>query len=293
MPVTPIKFDRLTTAHLAAAAALAVAGVAVTWEAWRDIFDIAYKDEEYSHIFLVPFVVGWLLWVRRMRFRHLPHSGTVVGPLFVALGWALSQFGFNHGVQSAWHFGSVLVVLGCVLSVLGKHALFRFFPAILVLAFLVPVPQDLRQRIALPLQAWTAEIAHVILDLIGVEAVVSGNTLSVNGVPVTIVEACNGMRMVFPLLLIAYAFAFGLPLRQGVRVLLLVATPLTALFCNIVRIVPTVWMYGSSSRELAESFHDRSGWAMLPLAFVVLLLFIKVLRWAMLPVERYTLASQG
>lgn len=291
MSRTPIKLDRLTPSHGIVALLMGLAAALVTGDVWRDIRFIASRDDEYSHIFLVPLVALWLVWVRRVRLRHCPVSGTLLGPLLAGVGWWTSQYGFNHGMQSLWHGGALLVVVGAVISVLGKHVLFRFFPAIVVLLFLVPFPGEQRQMIALPLQAWTAQISKVLLDVMRVETEISGNTLTINGVPVMIAEACNGMRLVFPLLLVAYAFAYGLPLRDGVRLLILAAAPLTALACNVLRTLPTVWLYGRNNELVARQFHDWSAWAMLPLAFLVLLGLLRVLRWAALPVERYTLAS--
>ena len=100
------------------------------------------------------------------------------------------------------------------------------------------------------------------------------------------------MRMVFPLILIAYAFSYGLPLRQSVRFLVLFFSPLTALACNVARTLPTIWLYGNKSRDVADMFHEWSGWMMLPIAFFSLMAILKLLRWAMLPVTRYPLASQ-
>jgi exosortase len=256
------------------------------------MFLIAFNDEEYSHIFIVPVVALWMVWVRRMRFRHCKASGTLFGPVLVALGWVIAHHGFHHQHQSLWHGGSVLVVLGCVLSVLGKNVLFRFFPAFAVLIFMIPVPGTIRQDIAQPLQDWTANSARTCLEILGVETEVSGNVLSINGVPVTIADACNGMRMVFPLILVSYAFSFGLPLRQSVRATVLLASPLAAIVCNVIRTVPTIWLYGNKPLEVADLFHKYSGWIMPLIAFLLLLGIIKLLRWAMLPVTRYPLASQ-
>jgi hypothetical protein len=53
-------------------------------------------------------------------------------------------------------------------------------------------------------------------------------------------------------------------------------------------------MYGhfqDSERYIADKFHEYAGWAMVPAAFLILLAILKVLRWATLPVMRYTLAS--
>jgi exosortase/archaeosortase family protein len=76
----------------------------------------------------------------------------------------------------------------------------------------------------------------------------------------------------------------------------LLASPVAAIFCNVVRILPTIWLYGNFPKEagkasVGELFHDFSGWLMLPISFLILLGIIKVLRWAMIPVMRYTLAS--
>src|SRR5688572_28843140 len=245
MSLTLLRTDRWTRWHVIGAVAMATLAVCTTFSAWRDIYEIAAGDEENSHIFLVPLVAFWMVWVRRMRFRHCRPSGTIVGPVLVACGWIIGSLGFQHGYQVLWHGGAVLVLHGCVLAVLGKNVLFRFFPAIAVLIFLIPFPTRVRQDIAIPLQGWTAEISQTMLGAIGIDTEVYGNVLSINGTDVTIAEACNGLRMVFPLILVSYAFSFGMPLRNSVRFLVLLASPLAAILCNVVRILPTVWLYGN------------------------------------------------
>src|SRR5688572_18995376 len=82
----PLRSDRLTAWHLIGAAVLGALGLLVTSNAWAEIYHIAYTDEEWSHIFIVPVVAGYLIWVRRVRFRHCRPSGTIVGPLMVLAG---------------------------------------------------------------------------------------------------------------------------------------------------------------------------------------------------------------
>lgn len=291
MTLRPLRTDRWTTWHGFAAVGLACVGILATYDAWADIARIAWKDLEYSHVFLVPLVAAWMVWVRRMRIRHCKPVGTFLGPLIAGAGWVISSYGYYHGHQSLFHGGSVLVVVGCMVAVLGKHLIFRFFPAIAVLVFLVPVPGQIRQDIAVPLQTWTAQISTAMFESFGVAADRSANMLIVNGKEVTIVEQCNGVRGVFALLLVSYAFGFGLPLRNSVRFFILLASPVVTIGCNVLRILPTAWFYGYASKGFADDFHWWAGWAMVPVAFVILLGIINVLRWAMLPVMRYTLAS--
>ncbi|MBI1367280.1 MAG: exosortase [Planctomycetes bacterium] len=284
--------------HIVAAIFMVTLGVLLTFNAWADIFNIAAKDEEASHIFLVPIIAGWLVWVRRERLRFCYPTGTLIGPVFVVIGWATTYYGYYHAIQAAWHFGAVLVVVGCLLSVIGKDVFMRFLPAFAVLVFLVPVPGSIRLGIAIPLQGILAHITQTIFDVMGVDVERAGNMLTINGQEVAIAEACNGLRMVFALMLVSFAFAFGTPLRTFVRTLIIAASPVSALVCNIIRMVPTVWLYGLSGRKLAgfdataiaNHFHDYAGWVMLIAAFLLLMSIIKVLQWALIPVTPYMLA---
>lgn len=283
---------RWTRWHIAGAALMAALGVVVTSGAFADIFAKASTNEESSHIFLVPLVAAWMIYVRAGRARYCRPTLTILGPIIVAIGWLSWTYGYWHNRDLFYHTGAVVLVIGCVVSVLGKHVLTRFFPAVLVLAFLVPVPNRWRQKLAVPLQNFTAQVSQTTMEVMGVDVQRDGNQLVVNKQPVNIVEACNGMRMVFPLILVGFAFSYGMPLKQWVRILLIGLSPLAAIFCNVLRILPTIWIYGYGSTTWGDQFHFVSGWMMLPLAFLLLLTAIRVLRWAMIPVMRYTLASQ-
>jgi exosortase len=235
-------------------------------------------------------VVGWLAWVRRRRLRDCRPVGSYVGPMLVLAGWLLYSLGDTHLVQTFWHGGAILLAVGCLTTVAGRDVLVKFLPAFLALGFLVPVPGMVRQQIAIPLQTVTAEVTQRVFEILGVAVERSGNMLSINGVDVQIAEACNGLRMVFALVLVSFAFAFGNPLRPYARILVLAAAPLSAILCNVVRLVPTVWLFGNQSRGFAEGFHDLSAWVMLLISFLILMGIIRLLRWALVPITRYTLA---
>jgi exosortase len=216
--------------------------------------------------------------------------GTWIGPLTIALGWLMYSAGESVLWLSGWHAGAIVILVGCLLSTLGRDALVAFLPAFVALFFMVPIPGPLRQEIALPLQTITAQITQQAFELCGVLVNRSNNMLSINGVDVTIIEACNGMRMVSALLLVSYAFAFASPWRWYVRLLIILGSPICAVLCNVVRLVPTIWIYGHYSSSVGDRFHSLSGWIMLFLAFAILVGLLRFLRWALIPVTQYTLA---
>lgn len=279
-----------SASDLLLAAGLAGLMVWVTWEAWADIAAQAWNDEESSHILLAPVVAGWLAWVRRARLRQCRPEGRLWAVVGLLVGYGLWYYGFTEQRSSFWHAGTVLMTVSAALVGLGTQLVWRFLPVFGTLVFLIPMPTGLRLSVAIPMQEYTAYVTQAACEVMGMRVARAGNLLSVNGMDVAVAEACNGMRMVFTLLMVCYAFTFTEPLRTGVRLLILLASPVVAIVANVVRLVPTVWAYGQFSPEVAEKLHDAAGWVMLVVAFLALAGIVRVLRWAMIPVSRFNLA---
>ncbi len=269
--------------------------VAAAWtqrQPLADIVAIGLHDAEQSHIFLAPIVAAWLLWLRRSRLPLIQVQPSLLGPIVVALGWLMSWWGFTSGTQIAWHGGVLLTFAGVLTSMAGLAPLVHFMPVALVMLFVLPVPGQLRHSIALPLQEFATTVTHALLELLGVSAIKSGNVLIINGEEVAVGEACNGMRMVFALTLVVFAFAFGTPLRNGSRIVLLILSPVIAMLCNVVRLVPTSLIFGYGTIDNAHRFHDAAGWVMLPVALMLLISVLRAIRWLEFPVTSYRLATQ-
>ncbi len=273
-------------------AGLCALAVVATWGVWRDIFTMATKDEESSQVLLAPAVAAWLMWVRRERARQVRPRWTLWGPATIAAGWAASVYGQQHGHMVLQHLGALSAVVGAGVTVLGVQFVVKFAPAIAALLFVVPVPGQIRQEIAIPLQQLTAAIAHWGMELFGVSVTRMGNVLNINGNDVAVAEACNGMRMVAALGLVSFAFVFSFPMRGSVRALILLLSPVVAIVCNVIRLVPTVLLYGFAEHDVASAFHDASGWAVLVVALGMLWMVLALLRWLEVPIEPYAAAKQ-
>ena len=258
----------------------------------HDVVDIGLTDEEQSHIFLVPFITAWLLWLRRGRVRWVRFRPSPWGLLMVAAGYVMSWWGFETGTQIAWHAGAGLSILGVLISLTGLEPLRQFAPAIGVLVFALPVPGTIRQVIAIPLQALATAVTQAMLELFGVASTRLGSVLVINGEQIAVGEACNGMRMVFAFFLVVYAFAFSTPLKLSTRLVLLGMSPVIALVCNVIRLVPTSLIFGYADAGRAEWFHDLTGWVMLPLALIVLVSILRLFKWLEFPVTPFRLALQ-
>lgn len=262
-----------------------------TRTAWTDMFERGFRDEEQSHVLLAPFVALWLAWVRRERFRYTRPNWTLLGPAVIAAGYALSHDGFFHGRDAFFHLGAVMIVFGAALTVVGVDFVRKFGPAFFALLFAIPVPQMIRLKIATPLQNYSAQITQAVLEIFGVPVSLTGNLLTINGAEVAVAEACNGMRMVAALFLVSFAFVFSVPMRMGVRLLILALSPAVALLCNVIRLVPTALLYGYAKPDTATTFHDISGWVMLLVALGILWGVLGLLRWLEAPIAPYQVAE--
>ncbi len=277
-------------------ALLALLVLVAAWaqrQALADIFAIGLRDQEQSHIFLAPVVAAYLMWLRRSRVRQVLLRPSPIGPAIVLAGWLASWWGFQTGTQIAWHGGALATVIGAALSMTGLNPMRRFGPVFVVLLFMLPIPGEIRHYIAYPLQEMATSVTHAMLEFIGVTAVKSGNILIINGEQVAVGEACNGMRMVFALSLVVFAFCFGTPLKPGTRLVLIALSPVIAILCNVIRLLPTSLIYGYGSATMAQNFHDLAGWVMLPVALAMLAGVLQMIKWLEFPVVSLRLASQA
>ncbi|PKL34001.1 MAG: hypothetical protein CVV40_00160 [Planctomycetes bacterium HGW-Planctomycetes-2] len=271
--------------------ALPALAIVSTWPIWHEILSLGIRNDEQSHILLPPVIVAWLVWVRRARIRLCRPAPSALGPALIAFGWALTWFGFSASVDIARHSGAILALLGAALAVLGPGVFLKFLPAVATLFFMLPAPGRIRQPIAWRLQEYTAAITQWILDLFSIPLTREGNLLIINGHQVAVAEACNGMRMVAALGLVTFAFVFSFPMRNSARFIILALSPLIALLVNIIRLIPTVLMYGYAREDTADFVHDISGWIMLFVGLGILWSMLGLLRWLRVPITRYQMAG--
>jgi exosortase len=142
--------------------------------------------------------------------------------------------------------------------------------------FALPIPELLYSRIAVPLQNIAAAGAVIILKILGVDITSTASALDIisrTGVThgLTVAEACSGMRllMAFCALGVAMAYLDYKPVWQ--RLILVAAAVPIAVFCNVLRVAITCWMYYIDKPELGQDFmHTFTGVLMLIPAFGLL-----------------------
>lgn len=202
----------------------------------RGMVDQWWNDEDMSHGFAVPLVIGWIVWRERARWLGLTPSPTAWGFVLLvgaAAMQAISSLGLGLFASSV---AFLISAMGAVLC-LGGFAFLRVwaFPFVLTL-FMLPKLAIVYNQTTLPLQILASRLASGVLTLVGYKVIREGVILDVGGHRVSVVEACSGVRYLLSLAFIAVVFAYLADIKSWMRWALFIAAVPIAIVANSVRV---------------------------------------------------------
>lgn len=257
-----------------------VASMAFFREGIGELFR-AWQLPEYSHGPLIP-ILSALLFLRQLKsepVRHgpAPDRGPGVALLMLALLMALA--GKLIQIGDIVTYAMILWVGALLLISFGWRQGRHFWPPVLHLVYMLPLPGALYYGLSTYLQGVSSELGVYFLQLLHVPVFLEGNIIDLGVHKLHVAEACSGLRYLFPILSFSYIFAI---LYQGPTwhkaVLLISAAPIT-IFMNAVRIALAgviVDRYGAASVEGFSHFFE--GWVI----FVACIALLFALAWGML-----------
>jgi exosortase len=189
-------------------------------------------------------------------------------------------------------------IFGVFMMVGGFNIVRWAGPALGFLLFMFPLPNKLELLVHGKLQRLASICSTFVLQTLGVSAFRQGNLISIPGLqePLTIADACSGLRMltIFCALAVAMVFLIDRPWWDKF-VILLSAIPI-ALAVNIIRITVTGLLYlalGQDNHFATKLAHDWAGYFMMPLALGFLWLELQILERLTIPVETVQLRPVG
>jgi exosortase len=238
------------------------------------------NDDNYSHGFLVPFIVGYLVWTKRESLQKLTPNSSIWGLVVLILGLSIYLVG-TIGAEWFLKRSSLIIVLGGLILYLYGVEFFRalLFPLIFLI-FMVPLPAIIYKSVAFQLQLFVSKVSAQLISLAGIAVYQSGNIITVSTGPLAVEEACSGMRSIMALLALSALFAY-IVYKSRLKQWILVAFALpVAVVTNIIRVTTTGISAHYFGREVAEGvLHDSFGWIVFVIAFALLFLLSKLLDW--------------
>lgn len=272
-----------------------VLGAALLWSCWPALMEMAGRwssDPRYSHGYLVPVFAIGLLWRRRALIPSADGGANWWGVAAIVAGEVLKLVGARYYVS--WSEGLSLLFSLAGLAVLagGLPALRWAWPAILFLFFMIPLPYQLEVAVGYPLQRAATIASTYILQTLGLTAVAEGNVIQLDHAKIGVVEACNGLGMIF--MFSAFTTGAVLLLKRNPieKLVILLSTVPIALAANILRITATSLLHEAFGERVAHVvYHDVAGWLMMPVAVGALWLELVVLSYLVIERESRSITT--
>lgn len=238
--------------------------------------DIWTTLEEYSHGFFIPAISLYLLWVRRNELnftREFKESLLGIGLLTFAL--LLGLLGGLATIKTLQQYAFIIGFIGIFAAAFGKQSLKTAGMPLLFLFFMVPFPSFILNNLSSKLQLISSWLGVEFIRACNIMVYLEGNVIDLGGYKLQVVEACSGLRYLFPLASLSFlcAYLFKGPFWQKL-VVFLSSIPLT-IFMNSFRVGVIGLLVNQWGTEMAEGFlHDFEGWVVFLLCMV--LLFIEM-----------------
>lgn len=254
---------RVGVAH-AVVAGLALGGaVAAFWPVLAFMAQTWGSVEEYGYGYFIPPVCAFLVWQRLDALRREPLAGDPGGLALVALALALRWVGEASAVRVIGQYGFVVAVVGIAVCSIGWRGTRLLAAPLALLVLMIPLPQFLLREVSQGLQLLSSEIGVALIRACGISVFLEGNVIDLGSYKLQVAEACNGLRYLFPLLVLGFLAACFYRGPRWQRALLVVSTvPLTILI-NSLRIGLIGVSVERWGRAMAEGLlHDVEGWFM-------------------------------
>ena len=238
-----------------------------------------WQRDDFTYCYLVPLIFIYLIWEKKDRLLATASRPSWKGMPVLCLGIIFFWLGELGGEYFTLYLSFWLVVVGlCWLHLGWKKLKIIFFPLVLILT-MFPPPNFIYQKISVTLKLASSQLGVAIMQLFGMSAYREGNVIDLGFTQLQVVDACSGLRYLFPLMVLGILLAYFYKEAVWKKVLLVVSTIPVSIFVNGLRIASVGMLYPVFGPKVAKGFfHDFSGWFIFMVSLVILLAEMWVLK---------------
>jgi exosortase D (VPLPA-CTERM-specific) len=237
-----------------------------------------WQREEYSYGSLIPFISLFLLWQRRRQLQRLPFVGSWAGVALVVAGIGLYFVGTMAALAIVDAYALVVVVAGVALAIMGWKAFKVALPPIALLFLMIPIPTFFFNNLSSVLQLVSSQLGVAVIRLFQISVFLEGNVIDLGSYKLQVVEACSGLRYLFPLLALGIIVVSVTRFPMWMRMVVVASTVPITIVMNSFRIGVIGVLVDNYGTAQAEGFlHDFEGWVIFMACLAILVLEIQLL----------------
>ncbi len=237
---------------------------------------ISTEHEYFSHgIIGIPYA-AYLCWINRKKWQRLPDQTHLFGVILLIVGGSF----YLSGIPEWVNLSLPTILTGLCLWFKGLPGWqLQKFPLLLVfLATPTAIPY-LISPYSLPLQSFIAGMVGFILNQFGMNVMVYGINLAINGRIVEVAPYCAGLKMLFTTLYMCLMLLDWTNVLSSRRITISFLSIATAasIFGNIIRNTLLTYFHGSGQKGAFNWLH--AGWGGDIYSASMLFLLIPLLNW--------------
>ena len=185
--------------------ALSWAGLFVlTAREWGEMLHQYWNIDTYSHILIVPFIIVWLVSLRREILSRIEPRAWVPGLVLVAGALTLWLVGRITEINLIAQAGAVAALQAAAVAMLGPRATTALLLPLGFMVFLVPFGDEIIPQ----LQMITADIAIALTQWSGIPAHIDGIYIDTPVGMFIVAEACSGVKFLVAMVTLGVLISF-------------------------------------------------------------------------------------
>jgi len=256
--------------------ALLIVGIYYSTFSWLVKRDWARAD--YSYGILIPFIVLYLLWEKKNIILSKLSRRTWYGFVLLLPGIMLFWLGDLAGEFFMLYYSCWMIVAGLCWINMGLEKLkVVVFPLFFSLT-MFPLPSFLNAKITLSLKLISSKLGVMMMHAYGMSAFREGNVIDLGFTKLQVVDACSGLRYLFPMIVLSILIAYFYHGRVWKKIILVLSSVPFTIFSNSLRIALTgILSEKFGSKAIEGFFHDFEGWLIFMFTLAVLIIEIWIM----------------
>ncbi len=238
-----------------------------------------WNTDDFSYCYVVPLIVIYLIYSKWPQLKTTATGSSALGFLVLILSGFIFLAGGLGSVET-FVFASIwFAIIGLFLLMAGNKIARELTFPLFLLIFIVPLPPFLNNLFTFKLKLYSSKLAVEMMRKAGLSVFLEGNVIDLWVTKLQVVDACSGLRYVYPLLLMAFVFAYLFHKKWWERIIIILAAIHISVFSNALRIAIMGYLTLKVSPTVAESFfHGFSGWLIFMVSFGFLALLSKIIK---------------
>jgi exosortase len=236
-------------------------------------------DENMQHGFFVPVVAGFIAWQRRDALLATPRQPNPWGLVLVIFAALLSLAATLGAELFTARLSFVIALFGAILYLGGAGWIRILLLPFALLLFMIPIPAIIYAQLTLRLQTLASQLGEMLITLMGIPVLRSGNTLQLPSQTLDIAEACSGIRSLLSLSFLSLVYSYFFDKRVWMRWALLIATVPIAIGANGIRVAVTGLLSEIDTKLASGVYHETEGYIVFIVALAALIITHRGLSW--------------